>query len=426
MTIKVYIPNIGNDKLEVTDIMVKIEDTVLTDQPLAILEGDKTSIEVPSPSSGIVKSIMINIGDKVNTGSLIMLIENTEITKKTTIPIKNNQNNTPINQNNTTIIHHHDQTIIHDNKNHIHATPLIRHMARIFGINLKHIHGTGRKGRILREDIQNYIKNNIQNINKKTINQHTQSKTFNNIAPWPRINFDEFGPTEKIKLKHIQKTSGANLHRNWIMLPHVTQFDEVDITELEKFRKEKNEEAEKEKLNFKITPIIFIMKAVALTLKKLPRFNSSLSENNHTLILKKYINIGIAVNTHYGLIVPVIKDVNKKNIITLTKELSNILQKTSNNNQLVASDMQGGCFTISSLGKTGGTAFTPIVNVPEVAILGVSRASIKPIWNGKKFSPRLMLPLSLSYDHRVINGVDGAQFMNIINKLLSDIRNLIM
>jgi len=243
--------------------------------------------------------------------------------------------------------------------------------------------------------------------------------------PWPKVDFSKFGEIEEVELGRIQKISGANLSRNWVVIPHVTHFDKTDITDLEAFRKQQNAEAEKRKLDVKFTPVVFIMKAVAAALEQMPRFNSSLSEDAQKLTLKKYINIGVAVDTPNGLVVPVFKDVNKKGITELSRELMAISKK-ARDGKLTAGDMQGGCFTISSLGGLGTTHFAPIVNAPEVAILGVSKSAMEPVWNGKEFEPRLMMPISLSFDHRVIDGADGARFITIINNTLSDIRRLVM
>lgn len=431
MIIEINAPNIGEDELEVTEIIVKTGENVQLNQSLIVIEGDKTSMEVPAPCSGIINKICINVGDKIHTGSLIFLIDQNNNTNDTALNIQNKNIHTHDN-----MTHHKqpqkipDDNINKKNKNFtykndttIHATPLIRHMAREFKIDLSAIKGSGRKGRILKEDIQNYMHNKSQH----TLYDPSLTlpyATLLPISPYPKINFSKFGNIETIALSKIQKISGTNLHKNWIMLPHVTQFDEADITDLENFRKQQNIEIEKKKMHYKITPLIFVMKAVAKTLEKFPYFNSSLSQDGTTLILKKYINIGIAVDTKKGLLVPVIRNVNKKNITVLSQELIEMSKKARSDNQLTPDDMQGGSFTISSLGNIGGKTFTPIINAPEVAILGISKAYIKPIWNGKEFKPRLMLPLSLSYDHRVINGADGARFITNINKIISDIRLL--
>ncbi|AGC03439.1 Dihydrolipoyllysine-residue acetyltransferase component of pyruvate dehydrogenase complex [Candidatus Blochmanniella chromaiodes str. 640] len=423
MTIEINIPNIGEDELEVTEIMVKIGDNINANQPLIIIEGDKSSMEIPSSCSGIVTKIYVHVGDKVHTGSLILLLDVRNHTHAFTINDKKNVVPSPyIVTNNDTKKGAICNDIHHDAA--IHATPLVRHMARTFGIDLSKIKGSGRKGRILKEDIQNYIKDISMYYTSRTSSM--QSDQLPPILSWPKIDFSKFGDITTVMLSKIQKTSGANLQRNWIMLPHVTQFDEADITDLESFRKQQNIDIEKKKINCKITLLVFVMKAVAKALEELPRFNSSLSQDGETLILKKYINIGIAVDTPKGLLVPVLHDVNRKGIILLSQELEELAKKARTGNQLTPANMQGGSFTISNLGGIGGTAFTPIVNVPEVAILGISKSFIKPVWTGKKFTPRLMLPLSLSYDHRVIDGADGARFMTLINKIIADTRLLSM
>ena len=309
-----------------------------------------------------------------------------------------------------------------ENEAYVHATPVIRRLAREFGVNLAKVKGTGRKGRILREDVQSYVKELIKRAESAPANA---GGGLPGMLPWPKVDFSKFGEIEEVELSRIQKISGANLSRNWVMIPHVNLFDEADITEVEEFRKQQNKEAEKKKLDVKITPLVFVMKAAAKALADMPRFNSSISEDGQKLILKKYINIGIAVDTPNGLVVPVFKDVNKKGILELSYELAEVSKK-ARAGKLTASDMQGGCFTISSLGGIGTTGFAPIVNAPEVAIMGLSRSSMKPVWNGKEFVPRLMLPMSLSFDHRVIDGADGARFITLINQYMSDLRRLVM
>ena len=301
----------------------------------------------------------------------------------------------------------------------------MRRVAREFGVDLTKVKGSGRKGRILKEDVQSYVK---YELSRPKMNPGSSvasgSGGLQVIAP-PKVDFSKFGEVEEIPLTRIQKISGPNLHRNWVTIPHVTQFDEADITELEAFRKSQNAVSEKKKLGIKITPLVFMMKAVADALKAYPVFNSSLSESGESLIQKKYYHIGIAVETPGGLVVPVVRDVDKKGIYELSKELMDI-SKNARDGKLKAADMQGSCFTISSLGGIGGTAFTPIVNAPDVAILGVSKSDMKPKWNGKEFEPRLMLPLSLSYDHRVIDGAVAARFTTHLSKVLTDIREMLL
>lgn len=432
---QVMVPDIGSDEVEVTEILVKTGDEVATEQSLITVEGDKASMEVPAPFAGKVVEIKIAVGDKVTTGSLIMTFETMQSAQ--TAPITNvspQQEKQPETKTTTeniakqqveTVTNTSNNNGFTENDAYVHATPVVRRLAREFGVNLSKVKGTGRKGRILREDVQNFVKTLIQQVESGALKAGAAGGSLPGLLPWPKVDFSKFGSIEEVELGRIQKISGANLHRNWVMIPHVTQFDETDITELEAFRKQQNSDAEKQKLNVKITPLVFIAKAVAKALEAYPRFNSSISEDGQMLTLKKYINIGVAVDTPNGLVVPVLRDVNKKGIIELSRELSEISQK-ARSGKLTSSDMQGGCFTISSLGGIGGTSFTPIVNAPEVAILGVARSSIKPVWNGKEFAPRLMLPLALSFDHRVIDGADGARFITYINQVLSDIRRLVM
>ncbi|MCS4306092.1 pyruvate dehydrogenase E2 component (dihydrolipoamide acetyltransferase) [Rheinheimera pacifica] len=429
----VKVPDIGGDAVEVTEIMVKVGDTVSEDQSLLSVEGDKASMEVPAPFAGKVKEIKISVGDKVSTGSLIMVFETTGSadtapaateapkaetkaeTKTEAAPAKAKAAPAPASN---------DGFV--ENSAYAHASPVIRRLAREFGINLAKVNGTGRKGRVVKEDVQNYVKQLVKQVESGAAagSGAGNSMGFDLIA-WPKVDFAKFGEVESKPLSRIQKLSGNNLHRNWVRIPHVTQFDEADITGLEDFRKEQNTLAEKKKLGVKYTPLVFIMKAVAKALEEFPTFNSSLSEDGASLILKKYVHLGIAVDTPNGLVVPVVKDVNKKGIIELSRELQDISVK-AREGKLTAADMQGGCFTISSLGGIGGTAFTPIVNAPEVAILGVSKSDIKPKWNGKEFEPKLMLPLSVSYDHRVIDGALAARFTATLASYLADIRQIIM
>lgn len=431
-TVDVNVPDIGGDEVEVTEISVKVGDTVAIDDNIITVEGDKASMEIPAPVAGVVKNIIIKVGDKVKTGSKIMEFETTTATA----PTANSAATAPAPASTPTAsapapavaatptasaaVPATSGNDFVENDAYAHATPSVRRLAREFGVNLAKVTPTGPKHRILREDIQAYVKNAV-----KQVESGAAGGALPGLLPWPKVDFSKFGEIESLPLTKIQKVSGANLHRNWVMIPHVTEFDESDITDLEAFRKQQNAEAEKKKLDLKITPLVFIMKAVASALKAYPRFNSSLSEDAQTLIIKKYINIGVAVDTPNGLVVPVFKDVDKKGIVDLSRELAEISKK-ARDGKLTGSDMQGGCFTISSLGGIGTTSFTPIVNAPEVGILGVSRSSMKPIWNGKEFTPRLMLPLSLSFDHRVIDGADGARFLSHIVNVLSDLRRLVM
>ncbi|MDA0148632.1 pyruvate dehydrogenase complex dihydrolipoyllysine-residue acetyltransferase [Vibrio sp. LaRot3] len=419
---EVNVPDIGGDEVEVTEIMVKIGDTVEEEQSLITVEGDKASMEVPAPFAGTVKEIKIAEGDSVTTGSLIMVFE---VAGAAPAPVAANPAPAaapaPAAKAEAPAANE-----FQENNEYAHASPVVRRLAREFGVNLAKVKGTGRKSRVLKEDVQNYVKDALKRLESGAAAAGKGGDgSALGLLPWPKVDFSKFGETEVQKLSKIKKISGANLHRNWVMIPHVTQWDNADITELEAFRKEQNAIEAKKDTGMKITPLVFIMKAVAKALEAFPAFNSSLSEDGESIILKKYVNVGIAVDTPNGLVVPVFKDVNKKGIYELSEELMAVSKK-ARAGKLTAADMQGGCFTISSLGGIGGTAFTPIVNAPEVGILGVSKSEMKPVWNGKEFEPRLQLPLSLSYDHRVIDGAEGARFITFLNGALSDIRRLVL
>ncbi|MEY0596916.1 pyruvate dehydrogenase complex dihydrolipoyllysine-residue acetyltransferase [Providencia alcalifaciens] len=420
----VNVPDIGGDEVEVTEVMVKVGDTVEAEQSIITVEGDKASMEVPAPFAGTVKEIKIATGDKVKTGSLIMTFEVAGAAPaaapapQASAPA---QAATPAPAAATPAKAADSKNEFVENDAYVHATPVIRRLAREFGVNLAKVKGTGRKGRILREDVQAYVKDAV----KRAESPAAAGGGLPGMLPWPKVDYSKFGEVEEVELGRIQKISGANLSRNWVMIPHVTLMEEVDTTEVEEFRKQQNKEAEKKQLGVKITPLVFVMKAVARALEEMPRFNSSISEDAQRLFLKKYINIGIAVDTPNGLVVPVFKDVNKKGILELSRELMEVSKK-ARAGKLTASDMQGGCFTISSLGGIGTTGFAPIVNAPEVAIMGLSRSAMKPVWNGSEFVPRLILPMSLSFDHRVIDGADGARFITLVGQLMSDIRRLVM
>ncbi|MBT9318216.1 pyruvate dehydrogenase complex dihydrolipoyllysine-residue acetyltransferase [Actinobacillus pleuropneumoniae] len=432
---EVNVPDIGGDEVNVTEIMVNVGDTVSEEQSLITVEGDKASMEVPAPFAGVVKEILVKSGDKVSTGSLIMKFEVAGAAPaaapapaaQAAAPAPAAQPAAqPAQSGNVSGL---SQDVVAAAGAYAHATPVIRRLAREFGVNLDKVKGSGRKGRIVKEDIQAYVKTAVQVFEKQGGTAAATTGAANGaglgLLPWPKVDFSKFGEVEEVELSRINKISGANLHRNWVVIPHVTHFDRTDITDLEAFRKEQNKLAEKQKLDVKITPVVFIMKAVAKALEAFPRFNSSISEDAQRLTLKKYINIGVAVDTPNGLVVPVFKNVNKKGIVELSRELMEVSKK-ARDGKLTASDMQGGCFTISSIGGLGTTHFTPIVNAPEVAILGVSKSEMAPVWNGKEFEPRLMLPLALSFDHRVIDGADGARFLTYINGVLADIRRLVM
>lgn len=423
----VNVPDIGGDEVEVTEVLVKVGDKVAAEQSLIVVEGDKASMEVPAPFAGTVKELKVATGDKVTTGKLIMVFEVEGAAPAAAAPAAKQDAAAPAEKPAAapapTAAKAEAKSDFAENDAYVHATPVIRRLAREFGVNLAKVKGTGRKGRILKEDVQAYVKDAVKRA--EAAPAAATGGGLPGMLPWPKVDFSKFGEIEEVELGRIQKISGANLSRNWVMIPHVTHFDKTDITDLEAFRKQQNAEAEKRKLDVKFTPVVFIMKAVAAALEQMPRFNSSLSEDGQKLTLKKYINIGVAVDTPNGLVVPVFKDVNKKGITELSRELM-ATSKKARDGKLTASDMQGGCFTISSLGGLGTTHFAPIVNAPEVAILGVSKSAMEPVWNGKEFAPRLMMPISLSFDHRVIDGADGARFITIINNMLSDIRRLVM
>ncbi|ENM3951447.1 pyruvate dehydrogenase complex dihydrolipoyllysine-residue acetyltransferase [Vibrio cholerae] len=424
---EVQVPDIGGDEVTVTEIMVNVGDSISEEQSLITVEGDKASMEVPAPFAGTLKEIKVAAGDKVKTGSLIMVFEVAGAAPVAAPAQAAAPAAAPAQASAPAAAAPATSGEFQENHEYSHASPVVRRLAREFGVNLAKVKGSGRKNRILKEDVQSYVKEALKRLESGA--QAAASGKGDGAAlgllPWPKVDFSKFGDTEVQPLSRIKKISGANLHRNWVMIPHVTQWDNADITELEKFRQEQNAMEAKRDTGMKITPLVFIMKAAAKALEAFPAFNSSLSDDGESLILKKYVNIGIAVDTPNGLVVPVFKDVNKKGIYELSKELAEVSKK-ARGGKLTAADMQGGCFTISSLGGIGGTAFTPIVNAPEVAILGVSKSEMKPVWNGKEFAPRLQLPLSLSYDHRVIDGAEGARFITYLNECLSDIRRLVL
>ncbi|WP_076921908.1 pyruvate dehydrogenase complex dihydrolipoyllysine-residue acetyltransferase [Pseudoalteromonas sp. SK20] len=431
-TKEVSVPDIGDDEVEVTEVMVAVGDSVEEEQSILNVEGDKAAMEVPAPFAGTVKEIKVATGDKVKTGSLIFVFE-VAGSAPSDAPAKQDEakaESKPAAQAEskpTAAPEKASAESFENNSAYAHASPVVRRLAREFGINLANVKGTGRKNRVVKEDVQNYVKQLVKQVESGQVPAAKGNAGGGELGliAWPKVDFAKFGEIEEKKLSRIQKLSGKNLHRNWVQIPHVTQFDEADITSLEQFRKEQNALNEKKKLGVKITPLVFVMKAAAKALAEFPTFNSSLSEDGESLILKKYINIGVAVDTPNGLVVPVFKDVDKKGIIELSRELMEVSVK-ARDGKLSSSDMQGGCFTISSLGGIGGTAFTPIVNAPEVAILGVSKSEMKPKWNGKEFEPKLMVPLSMSYDHRVIDGALAARFTVTLASYMSDIRQLVM
>ncbi|MDN3578934.1 dihydrolipoyllysine-residue acetyltransferase [Chitinimonas viridis] len=430
-SIEVKVPDIGDaSNVDVIEVFVKIGDSVKKDDSLITLETDKASMEVPSPAAGVVESLAIKVGDKASEGSLILTLSTQAGAAATPAPTASTPAPTaappavaatPPAPAVAAVSTAPPAKVEEAGFRTAHASPSVRKFARELGVDLGRVKGSGPKGRIVASDIQAYVKNVLSGAVANTATPTNGSGSVLDLLPWPKVDFAKYGPVEAKPLSRIKKISGANLARNWVMIPHVTQFDEADITDMEAFRKEMSEELKKQ--NLKITPLAFIIKAVVAALKKFPDFNSSLDGEN--LVLKQYFHIGFAADTPNGLVVPVIRDANKKSLIELATETGALAAK-ARDGKLLPAEMQGGCFSISSLGGVGGTAFTPIVNAPEVAILGVSKSSIKPVWNGSEFAPRLILPLSLSYDHRVIDGASAARFTTYLSQVLGDIRRLML
>ncbi len=428
--IDIAVPDIGEDgEVDCIEVLVSVGDVISEEDGLITLETDKATMDVPSTHAGTVKEVLVNTGDKVKEGSVVIKLETTsgapieapQVVAPAPVapaPLPTPQAPKPA------PVPHHPQAGS-TKQGTIYSSPSIRRLAREFGVDLTQVKGTGNKGRILKEDVQSYVKYELSRPKANAGSSIAHGEGGLQVVSAKAVDFAKFGEIETKALSRIQKISGPFLHRNWVTIPHVTQFDEADITNVEAFRKEQNVVCEKQKLGFKITPLVFILKAAADALRAFPTFNSSLSEDGESLILKKYVHIGVAVDTPNGLVVPVVRNVDKKGIHELSRELLDISIK-AREGKLKAADMQGGCFTISSLGGIGGTAFTPIVNAPEVAILGVSKSEMKPKWNGKEFEPKLMLPLSMSYDHRVIDGALAARFTVHLAGVMSDIRKLIL
>jgi pyruvate dehydrogenase E2 component (dihydrolipoamide acetyltransferase) len=445
MSIKeVLVPDIGNFKdVEVIEMMVNVGDEVAADASLMTVESDKAAMDIPAPFAGTVKEIKIKVGDKVSEGSLVLMMDTSAVsapaaaapvvksftpaaaTEAAAVPAPSQPvpevpaQKAPKQQPHPVAAHPH-----FDSGKPAHASPAVRRFARELGADLARVKGSGPRGRITKEDVQAWIKGELSKPRTEAMGVGAMGVGFG-LPPAPDIDFTQFGEIETQALSRIKKLSGANLHRNWVTAPHVTQFDEADITDLEDFRKSMLEEAGKR--GVKLTLLAFMMKAVVNALRTFPQFNASLDPSGESLVLKKYFHVGFACDTPDGLVVPVIRDVNKKDVMDIARELGE-LSDLARERKLKVDAMQGGCFTISSLGGIGGTKFTPIINCPEVAILGLSRAEMKPVWNkvAKTFEPRLMLPLSLSYDHRVIDGADGARFTSHLRLMLSDVRRLLL
>lgn len=433
----ILVPDIGEfDAVEVIEVLVKSGDAVSVEDPLLTMESDKASMDVPSPFSGTVKTIKIKAGDKVSQNDLILTLvvkeletavtetsaetENSEATAPETKDIVSTRESEstssgavskePARRPPPIVMSVNQKSFLR-----AHASPSIRKFARELGVDLSQVHGSGRKERITKEDVQEFVKQALGGTASGT------AAAGSGIPAMPEIDFSKFGPVEIKPLSRIQKKAAVNLHRGWLNLPIVTHHDEADITELEYFRKSLKDEAAKQ--GVKVTPLVFLLKACAVAIRKHPNFNSSLTADKENLVLKKYLHIGVAVDTPDGLVVPVIRDVEQKGLLELAKELGEVSEK-ARAKKLKTNDIQGGCFSISSLGGIGGTAFTPLVNAPEVAILGVTRSRMMPVWNGKEFLPRLMLPMDLTYDHRVIDGAQAARFMVDLCEILSDMRRM--
>lgn len=421
-------PDIGDFKdVEIIEVLVSAGDTVAVEDPLITLETDKATMDIPASDAGTIIRMQVKIGDRVNQGDALAVLEAGD-SSETTLPsaaqkpepvatrspaAKAAEDAAPP-QNVSASRPSPTAEIDEAGFSKAYASPSVRRFARELGVDLGQVKGSGRKARITREDVKGFV--------KQAMTTGAGSGSLR-VAPMPEIDFSAFGETETRPLTRINKLTGQFLHRNWVQVPHVTQFDEADITELEKFRK--SMAAEYKDQGIRLTLLVFLMKAMVSALKKFPRFNSSLDATGENLVLKKYFHIGIAVDTPDGLVVPIIRDVDRKSLIDIAGELGEVSVK-ARAKKLSPNDMQGGCMSISSLGGIGGTSFTPIVNVPEVAILGVSRSAMKPVWNGEEFEPHLMLPLSLSYDHRVIDGADGARFTSYLTSVLSDTRRLLL
>ena len=450
--IEVKVPDIGDFKnIPVIEVLVKPGDRVIKEAALITLESDKATMEVPSPAAGVVKEIKVKLGDKVSEGSLVLTLDPPLTPPLIKVGMEGGVAAKPVAQERAPAPQQAPQPAPRaaapaleippvppllkggdaapptppltkggdevGGFSRAHASPSVRRFARELGVDLPRVKGTGPKERITKEDVQNFVKGELARP------RAAGGGTGLNLLPLPQVDFARFGPITTQPLSRIRKLSGANLHRNWVTIPHVTQHDEADITELEEFRKIQTEEAKKQGIRFTI--LCFLLKAVVVALKQHPEFNASLTADGESLVLKQYFHVGVAVDTPNGLVVPVIRDVDKKGLMELAKELGEVSARMRSGKMLPA-DLQGGCFSISSLGGLGGSHFTPIINAPEVAILGVGRSASRPVWNGKDFVPRMMLPLSVSYDHRVIDGAQGARFISFLSGVLSDIRRLVL
>ena len=442
---EVLVPDIGDFKeVAVIEVLVKPGDRVESETSLITVESDKATMEIPSPSAGVVKELRIKVGDKVAEGTLLLLLEEGEGAAPAPAPVAAAPAPAPaaapvaapapvpapaaIAEPSPVATPPVGRPVPREPRDETvakpHASPSVRKFARELGVDLSRVTGTGPKGRIQQSDVQAFVKGALSAAPAKTAAAPVQGGGMPFSLPaWPEVDFAKFGPVEVKPLSRIQRLSGPYLHRNWVSIPHITQFDEADITDLESFRKASAAQAEKQ--GFKLTMLAFLVRACVTALKQFPTFNASLDKGGENVIIKNYYHIGVAVDTPGGLVVPVIRDADRKGVFDIAKELGEI-SGLARDGKLKAGDMQGGTFSISSLGGIGGTMFTPIINAPEVAILGVSRSQMRPVWDGKAFVPRLMLPLSLSYDHRVIDGAAGARFTTYLSSVLSDIRRSLL
>lgn len=417
--VDVEVPDIGDyDSVDVIEVSVAVGDKIKEEDSLVTLETDKASMEVPSPVAGEVTEVITKVGDKVSQGSLILKVK-TQGSAPAAAPSQPAKQEAPKQASQSAPAQNSVNEYAVDNSN-AHASPAVRKLARILNVDLSKVKATGRKGRVTKEDCYNYIKHAVTQVQTGKV---AASGSGLDLLDDPVVDFSKFGEIETQPLTRINKISAKNLHRNWVKIPHVTFYDDADVSDLEEFRKSKKAFAEK--MGVKITPLSFLVKAAAVALQEFPRMNSSLSNDGENLILKKYYNIGFAADTPAGLMVPVIKDADKKGIIEISKDIMELAGK-ARDGKLGSKDMSGATFTISSIGVLGTTAFTPIINMPEVAIMGVSKTAVKPIWNGKEFEPRTMLPLSMSADHRVIDGALAAKFLTRYSQILSDLREIIM
>ena len=444
-TIDVKVPDIGDFKdIPVIEVFVKPGDSVKADDSLVTLESDKATMDVPSPAAGVVRELKLKVGDKVSEGTLVLVLEAAAAGAPASAPSPQPSPasgrgsetapapaaSAPSPQPSPASGRGGEAAptpaaaaapVDGEAFKAAHASPSVRKFARELGVDLARVKGTGPNGRIQQQDVQAFVKQAMSGAGAGAAGAGITGGGALNLLPWPTVDFAKFGPVEARPLSRIRKISGANLARNWVMIPHVTQFDEADITELEAFRVQLNKE--NEKVGIKMTMLAFLIKAAVAALKKFPDFNASLDGDN--LVLKQYFNIGFAADTPNGLVVPVLKNADQKGVLQIAKEMGDLSAK-AREGKLGPAEMQGGCFSISSLGGIGGTAFTPIINAPEVAILGVSKSAMKPVWSGKEFAPRLMLPLSLSYDHRVIDGASAARFTAYYAALLADLRRVVL